>query len=191
MTASADLVRATSVLDRRGFLRVAGLAATAGVLPGGCGGIPETLAPAPGVPLAVLRPRDYATFTAAAMRIVGADGAELIRRRSVDVGQLADGFLARSPTLAGPLGQALVLLEFGIWPLLAKVRPFTSLTGRSQDAVLADLAASRLALKRALFVGVRALVLATFYGSPPSRALSGYPGPFGLGAVTIADGMAR
>jgi hypothetical protein len=45
-------------------------------------------------------------------------------------------------------------------------------------------------LKRALFGGVRALALTAFYGAPASRALTGYPGPFGGGGVGIADGMA-
>lgn len=191
MTTSTELARAADVLDRRGFLRLAGAAAAAGLLPAGCGGVAGALAPAPGTSLAVLRPRAYATLTAAAMRLVGPDGAELIRRRTVDVGQLADGFLARSPTLAGPLAQGLVLLEFGVWPLLGKVRPFTALSAPAQDAVLAELAASGLGLKRALFGGVRALVMAAFYGAAATRELSGYPGPFGLGATTIADGMAR
>ena len=108
------------------------------MLPAGCGRVPGPLAPAPDVTLAVLRPRAYATFTAAAMRLVGPPGAALIGRRTVDVGRLADGLLARSPTLAGPLAQALTVLEFGVWPLLAKVRPFTA-SAAAQDAVLADL----------------------------------------------------
>jgi hypothetical protein len=186
-----ELALAARRLDRRAFLRAAGMAAAAGLLPSGCGEVPDVYAPGRGDALAMLRPRDYATLTAAAMRLVGPDGAELIRSRTIDVGRLADGFLARSPTLAGPLGQALVVLEFGVWPLVAKVRPFTSLPPASQDAVLADLVASRLALKRALFGGVRSLALSAFYASPAARGLSGYPGPFGLGAVTIADAMAR
>jgi hypothetical protein len=187
----SDLARAAGALDRRGFLRLAGFAAAAGLLPGGCGGVPGIYAPPPDVTLAVLGPRAYATFTAVAMRVVGPAGAELIGRRTVDVAAMADGLLAGSPTVAGPLAQGLTLLEFGVWPLLAKVRPFTSLGGAAQDTVLADLAASGLALKRALFDGLRSLVLTTFYASPAARTLTGYPGPFGTGTVTIADGMAR
>ena len=190
MSGPPDLARAAGVLDRRGFLRLAGVAAAAGILPGGCAGVPDVYAPAREARLSVLQPRAYATFTAVAMRLVGPQGAELIHRRTVDIGQIADGFLARSPTIAGPLGRGLALLEFGVWPLLAKVRPFTSLGGPAQDAVLADLVGSRLAFKRALYGGVRALAMTTFYGAPATRALSGYPGPFGLGAVTIADAMA-
>jgi hypothetical protein len=187
----SDLVRAARALDRRTFLRLAGIAAASGLVPAGCAGVPDRYAPSPGAPLAVLSPRGYATLTAAAMRVVGPEGAELIRRRVVDVGRSADDLLARSPRLAAPLRQALVLLEFGVWPVCAKLRPFTSLDGAAQDAVLADLAASQIALKRVLFGGVRSIALTTFYGSSASAALSRYPGPFGLGAVTIADGMAR
>jgi hypothetical protein len=188
--AGDDLARAARSLDRRGFLRLAGLAAAAGVLPGGCGGVPEPLAPPAGLSLSALRARDYATFTAAALRVVGPQGAGLIRSRTVDVGRLADELLARSPSVAAALSQALVVLEFGVWPLVDKVRPFTALSGPAQDAVLADLARSRLAVKRALFGGVRSLVLSAFYGAPLTRSLSGYPGPFGVGAITVADAMA-
>jgi hypothetical protein len=188
--ATHDLARAARALDRRGFLRLAGLAAAAGVLPGGCGGVPETLAPPGGLSLSALRPREYATLTAAALRVVGPRGAELIRSRTVDVGRLADELLARSPAVAGALSQALVVLEFGVWPLVAKLRRFTELSGQAQDAVLADLASSRLAVKRALYGGVRSLVLSAFYGAPQTRSLTGYPGPFGLGTVTVVDGLA-
>jgi hypothetical protein len=188
--ATDDLALAARALDRRGFLRLAGLAA-AGVLPGGCGGVPETLVPPAGASLTVLRARDYATLTAVAMRLVGPQGAELIRSREIDVGQLADTLLARNPAVAGAFAQALVVLEFGVWPLVAKVRPFTDLSARAQDAVLDDLARSRLSLKRTLFGGVRALVLSAFYGSPRARPLSNYPGPFGLGTVSVTDALAR
>jgi hypothetical protein len=191
VTPAAELAHAAARLDRRAFLRLAGAAAATGIVPAGCAGVPGDLAPPAGTPLAVLSPRAYATLTAAAMRLVGPGGAELIRQRTVDVGRLADGFLARSPTLAGPLGQGLVLLEFGVWPLLDKLRPFTALPAAAQDDVLAALASSGLALKRALYGGVRALVMSAFYGSPATRQLTGYPGPFGTGAVTIADGMER
>ena len=102
---------------------------------------------------------------------------------------LADQLLAHSPTLAGPLSQGLAVLEFGVWPLVAKLRPFTSLSKEAQDHVLADLVRSHLETKRALYGAVRALVLSTFYGAPATRLLSGYPGPFGFGSVTVADGL--
>lgn len=178
-----------AALERRAFLRLAGSLAAAGLVPSGCTGVPEALAPPPATPLAVLTPRAYATFTAAAMRLVGPTGGALIAERTVDVGRTADVLLARTPALAGPLAQALAVLEFGVWPLVAKVRPFTALDGAGQDAVLDDLVRSRLDLKRQLVGGVRSLALLAFYGDPASRVVSGYPGPFGSEAVPIGAAM--
>ncbi len=183
------LAPAAALLERRAVLLLAAAAAAAGLLPSGCGSVSDELAPATPGDLRVLTPRTYAVLTAASARLVGPRGATLIAQRSVDPARAADGLLARSPSLAGPLAQALLVLEFGIAPLVAKLRPFTALAGDAQDAVLTDLMTSRLELKRALFGGVRSLALAGFYGAPETRTLTGYPGPFGTGAVTIADGM--
>lgn len=181
-----SLVDAATALDRRAFLRLLAVAAGTGLLPSGCG---NGYGPRPGQKLVVLSPQTYAVFTAAAMRLVGPTGATLIAERTIDPASAADAILARSPALAGPLAQGLLALQFGVWPLLPKVRPFTSLSPERQDGVIADLAASTVALKRALYGGVRSLVMATFYAAPASRALTGYPGPFALGSVTIADAM--
>lgn len=189
LEAMAMLARTGATLERRAFLRVLGTAAVAGLVPSGCRGVPERLVPDPNRPLAVLTPRGYATFTAAAARLTGPAGGELIARRTIDVGRAADRFLAGAPTLAAPLGQALLVLEFGVWPVVAKVRPFTALDGTAQDAVLDDLMRSRLDLKRQIFGGVRSLAMLAFYGTPESRAVSGYPGPFGSERVPIGAAM--
>ena len=189
MSPSPDLQRAAAALDRRAFLKAAGAVAAAGLLPAGCGGVPDLLAPPPDLRLAALSRRAYATVNSVGARIVGPQGAALIERRTVDVGALADQLLARNPVLAGLLSQGLAVLEFGVWPLVAKFRPFTSLSAEARDRVLADLAGSHFETKRELFGAVRALVFSTFYGAPATRLLSGYPGPFGFGAVTIANGM--
>jgi hypothetical protein len=178
-------------LERRVLLRSLGLAVGLACAPIGCSGVPASLRPPPDARLRALGPRTYAVFTAAALRIVGPAGAPLIADRRVDVGLLADQWLARTPAVAGPIDQALGLLEFGVWPLLGKLRPFTALDGAAQDAVLTECMRSRLETKRAVFRGVRALVLLAFYGSPATRPLTGFPGPFGAGAVTIADAMAE
>jgi len=189
LEASAHVARSVATLERRTFLRLLGAAATAGLLPSGCAGVPERWAPSTGTPLAVLTPRGYATFTAAAARLVGPTGGAMIERRAIDVGRVADAVLVRSPTLAGPFAQALVALEFGVWPLVAKWRPFTALDGAAQDAVLDDLMRSRLDLKRQMFAGVRSLALLAFYGTKESAAVSGYPGPFGSARVAIGAAM--
>ncbi len=181
-----SLDTAAAALDRRAFLKATALIAGAGLLPAGCGG---GTPPPPDVTLVVLTPRTYAVFNAAACTLIGPRGAALIEARMIDPAAAADAILARSPGLAGPLSQALLVLEFGIWPLVRKVRPFTSLTIGGQRAVVTDLAESGIELKRALYGGIRSLTMATFYASPTSRALTGYPGPFGMGDVTIADAM--
>ena len=186
---TASLARAGAMLERRAFLRLAGTLAAAGFVPAGCAGVPERWRLPADASLAVLSPRGYATFTAAAARVVGPTGAALIERRAVDVGQEADRLLARAPALASPLAQALAVLEFGVWPLVRKLRPFTALDGPAQDGVLDDLMRSRLELKRQLFGAVRGLALLAFYGTPASRAVSGYPGPFGSERVSIGDAM--
>jgi len=177
------------LLARRTVLRAIGTGVAMGLLPTGCSGVPPTLAPPPAQALVVLTPRTYAVFTAAAARLVGPRGAPLVLDRTIDVGTLADAWLARTPALAAPVGQALLLLELGVWPLLDKVFPFTALDGRAQDAVLEGCMTSRLELKRSVFRGIRALAMLTFYGSPASRTLTGFPGPFGSGDVTISDAM--
>jgi hypothetical protein len=183
------LSRAAATLDRRSFLRLLAVAGAAGLLPAGCGSVPPALLPREPDGLAVLSPRSYATFTAAASRIVGPAGSELIAARSVDVGAAADAWLARTPELAAPIIQALLALEFGVWPLVDKLVPFTRLDDAARDRVLAGLMLSRFELKQAVFQGVRSLALLTFYSAAASRALTGYPGPFGNARVSIASAM--
>ena len=181
-----DVAEPFGRLDRRGFLRFAGLLAGAGVLPAGCGGVPSELNPPGGVDLQVLSPRSYATFQAVAMRCVGPRGAEGIRARRIDPARAADAWVARLPALADPLVQALGVLEWGVAPLLAKWRPFTALDGASQDRVLEDLMRSRLELKRDLFKGLKSLSMLTFYSDPASRAEVGYPGAFDAAGIAAA-----
>ena len=176
-------------LDRRAFLRWVGAAAGAGLLPSGCGGAPPRLAPPPGLELRFLTPRGYAVLTAAAQRVVGPRGAALIEQRAVDPGAAVDRFLASAPALADPLSRALWVLEFGVFPLLGKWRPFSALGGEAQDAILAELMGSRLALKRMLFKGVKSLALFGFYADPAGHAAIGYPVGGGPGGAGVEDAM--
>jgi hypothetical protein len=171
----AQAVAALSALDRRAFLRLAGLAAASGLLPAGCGSAPAPLLPPPGLALRFLTPRTWAVFTAASARIVGPAGAERIAARRLEPGARAEAFLASAPSLASTLRQALLVLEFGIPPLLAKLRPFTALAPAGQDAILRELMDSRLETKRLLFGGVRSLALLACYGDPVSRGWFDYP----------------
>lgn len=182
-----ELYRSLRGLDRRGFLRAMGVAAAAGLLPLGCGGVPDALRP--NRPLKVLGPRAYATLRAAAERIVGPPGDARIRRGRIDPAAFADDFLVGAPALAGPLEQALLALEFGVFPLLGKWRPFTALAADDRDAILRELAGSRLELKRALFRGVKSVSLLGFYASPESHDLMAYPMVSGQPAVRIEEAM--
>ena len=184
---AAAVARAAATLDRRGFLRLLAVATAAGLVPAGCAGVPAALLPGSDVGLEVLSARSYATFTAAAARVIGPRGVALIATRRIDVGAAADAWLARAPEIAGPIGQALVALEYGVWPLVAKLRPFTTLDDAAQDRVLDDLMRSRFELKQAVFQGIRSLALLTFYSSPASRSVTGYPGPFGNARIGIAS----
>jgi len=176
-----------SALDRRGFLRLLGAAAAAGLLPAACAR--EPAGPRAPAELRFLSPRAWAVLNAAAARIVGPQGAQLVTTGAVDPALGADRFLSGAPSLAEPLGQALLVVEFAVWPLAPKLRPFTALTPDAQDAVLAELAASRLATKRRIFGGVRAMALLGFYGAPEARALTGYPVGSPHPTATIADAM--
>jgi hypothetical protein len=182
--AERGALRDLLALDRRAFLRLGAAAAAAGLLPAGCGS-----APAPGAALAVLSPRAYATFNAAASRIAGARFAELIARGALDPARAADAFAARNPGIAGTLAAALAFLEWAPWPLAPKLRPFTSLDAAAQDRVLDALMRSRIDLCRDVFRGVKSLAALTVFASPATRPLTGFPGPFGSAQVPISAAM--
>jgi hypothetical protein len=184
--ASRAVIEAFARLDRRAFLRVAGLALAAGALPVGCGEAPAGVRPPPELVLGVLSPRAYATFQSVAMRCVGPRGAEVIQARRIDPARAADLWVARVPALAGPLLQGLSVLEWGVYPLVAKWRPFTALDGAGQDRVLEDLMRSRLDLKRDLFKGMKSLAMLTFYSEPAAQAAIGHPGAFDASGIAMA-----
>lgn len=181
---------ALSPLSRRAFLRAAGAALATGLFPTGCGREHAAwLRPPPARALRHLSGRGYAVLAAATARLVGGEGAGWIAEGRVTPAATADDWLDGVPQLAGPLGQGLLLLEFGVFPVLPKLRPFTALAEEAQDGVLADLGASEIGWKRDLYKGVRTIAFLTFYADPAVRPLIGHPGPFGRGAVAIADAM--
>jgi hypothetical protein len=187
---AAALADALAPLDRRSFLRLAGLALAAGLAPSGCArALPEWMRPPAQAPLRVLSPRSYAVLAAASARLVGGEGAAWIAAGRVRPAATADAWLATVPDLAGPLSQGLALLEWGVVPLIGKLLPFTALGPAAQDTVLGELLHSRLALKRDLFRGLRSVAYLTFYADPAVRPLIGHPGPFGRGDVSIAEAM--
>lgn len=177
-----EVERQLARLDRRGFLRLTGAAAAAGLLPLGCGDAPPGLRPPEGLTLKVLTPRTYATFEAAAERLVGPAARARLAAPSAGGPALAaraDARLVETPAFAGLVQQALLALEFGVWPLVPKLRPFTSLDADGRDAVLAGLATGRFDLSRALFQGVRSFTWLAWYADARSHPGIHYPGPFG------------
>jgi len=183
----ARATRDLAGLDRRAFLRLLAVASAAGVLPVACSRAPEGVAAPAG--LRFLSARGWAVLNAAAARIVGPPGTELVLAGTVDPALRADAFLAGAPSLAAPLEQALLALELAVWPLVGKLRPFTHLPPEAQDAVLAELAESRVATKRRIFAGIRSIALMGFYASAEARALVRYPMGAADPLATIADAM--
>jgi len=185
---AAVAARELGALDRRGFLRGLAVAAAAGLLPAACSRAPAGAGAAP--PLRFLTARGHAVLNAAAARIAGPPAQQLLAAGAVDPALAADRFLAGAPGLAAPLGQALLVLELGIWPLVAKLRPFTALAPVEQDAVLEELEGSRLALKRRIYAGVRSIALLGFYAEPAARATTGVASDAAASGAGIADAMA-
>lgn len=184
--AHGEAEAALARLDRRAFLRLAAGAAAVGLLPTGCRGVPEHLAPAAPAALKVLSPRAYATFQALAMRLGGPPVAAAVEARRIDPALAADAWVARLPALGGALSQGLALLEWGVWPLLPKGRPFTALGGAAQDRVIASLVHSRLDLKRDLYRGLKGLATLVVYADPAARVWTGEPGPFDADGIAAA-----
>lgn len=178
-----------SSLDRRAFLKLAGIGAALGVLPSGCGAAPPGLAPPTDLTLEALSPRTYVTFGAATARLVGPEAGRAIERGAIQPARTAESWLRTLPGVAPLLQQALLVLEFAPYPLVARLRPFTRLPGDAQDAVLDELMRSRFAWKRAVFGGVRGFAMLAYYSDPASRSLTRYPGPFGGPGATIEDAM--
>jgi hypothetical protein len=184
--AAAAAEAALATLDRRAFLRSVAVLAAAGLVPAGCGGVPPALAPAPDRALLALSPRAYATFQAFAMRLAGPRAAAAIAAGALDPAGAADAWVARLPALGGALGQGLALLEWGVWPLLPKLRPFTGLDPGAQDRVIGNLQRSRLAVKRDLYRGLKSLATLGVFSAPAARSLVGFPGPFDGPGIAMA-----
>jgi hypothetical protein len=120
------------------------------------------------------------------MRLVGPVLSEEIRIRTIDPASVADAWVARQPALGEALGQALVVLEWGVRPVLPKWRPFTALPGDRQDDVLASVATSRLDLLRDLYRSLKSLATLAVYTHPAARRSLGDPGPFDAAGIALA-----
>jgi hypothetical protein len=140
------------------------------------------LGPEPRTPLKLLSRQEHAIFAAIAARIVPGDGAPANWPRAVDLdcAGKADAVLARvHPEVGAEFGQLLRLFENGMSGLLFGKRPapFTTLDAPAQDARLEAWRTSRVALLRTGYQAFARLANATYYSSPETYALVGYPGP--------------
>ncbi len=123
--------------------------------------------------------REYAVIHAIATRLIPArEGFASVDQ--VRVAFNADRVLQRADLGAQKeLKQLIGLFENALANLLfgGRTRPFTQLAPAEQDAVLLEWQSSRLEIRRTGFQALRALVMASYYGSPLSWAAVGYPGP--------------
>lgn len=169
--------------DRRRFLRrglVGGaLLVAAGVAPFA---FRSTRLRRPHGTLRLLSPAEHSVLAAVAARIVPGDGAgpKWPSADALDCAGKIDRLMARvHPDVGNDFRRLLRLIESGLaGALLAgSPRPFTRATPAEQDARLQAWRTSRLALLRSGYQAVKRLAHATYYASPETYALVGYPGP--------------
>jgi hypothetical protein len=129
--------------------------------------------------LLVLNADEYAVIHAIAGRLVPAK-AGFPSVDEVRVAFNADRVLSRADAGAvKELRQLINLLENGLTNLLFGGRPraFTQLSPEAQDQVLQEWQNSGLTIRRTGFQALRAITLASYYGSPMTWKAVGYPGP--------------
>lgn len=166
---------------RRGFLKK-GLLGGALLAVGGAGYLGTR-----GTRRVPLPPEGLETFDEVEYAVVHALAARFIPARegfpSIDqvrVAWNADRVLARAePDVRKEVKQLLKLFENGLANFLfgGRTSTFTSLPPEEQDRVLLEWRDSRLAIRRAGYLALRGLVLASYYGSPLTWAAVNYPGP--------------
>jgi hypothetical protein len=138
---------------------------------------------APGRRLVWMTPWQLAVVEHAARRITAADvagpaAASTPGADDLDVAGFFDAWVARMPAqVRRDLGRFLAYLEH-LAPLASgHGARFTRLGPREQDDVLASVEASRHALLRAGFDGLKSLVFIGYYRDPRAWAIVGYDGP--------------
>jgi len=123
-----------------------------------------------------LPPSEYVVLVAVAARMLpeGPEGpATAAHRVAVRVDREL-GF--HPPRLRQDVIGALRLIEW--WPLVARGARFSRLDARTQDAELAALVDSRLAVRRSAFQGLKFLVMFFHYSQDAAWAGTGYDGPW-------------
>lgn len=172
---------------RRGVLKkglVGGaLLAVGGLLSVGLRG-PRPGAP-PRRPLQLFTPTEHTIFAAVAACVVPPaaptpTGGRWPSPAEVDCAGKADALLALAhPEVQRDFKRLLSLFESGLFGFVSTARPtpFTHLSPEAQRARIESWRRSRLALLRSGATALVRLVHATYYSSPETYALVGYPGP--------------
>jgi hypothetical protein len=170
-------------LDRRRFLR-RGLIGGAVLVAAGAApfAFRSTRLRQPRNALRLLSPGEYSVLAAVAARIVPGDGAgpKWPSADAVDCAGKIDALMARvHPDVGNDFRRLLRLIESGLVGVLlaGSPRPFTRATPAQQDARLEAWRTSRLAVLRSGYQAVKRLAHASYYASPETYALVGYPGP--------------
>jgi Gluconate 2-dehydrogenase subunit 3 len=180
---SADSGQQVDRPGRRQFLRRGliggGLLVVAGVVPFA---FRSTRMRHPHGPLRLLSPAEYAVLAAAVARIVPGDsaGPAWPTAEALDCAGKIDALLARvHPDMGNDFRRLLRLLESSAFGALqaGSPRPFTRAAPAEQDARLEGWRTSRLDLLRSGYEALKRLAHASYYASPETYALVGYPGP--------------
>jgi len=178
----------TMKASRRSFLKT-GLLGTSLLLLGGDGLslYPSRHIAAPTAKLVVVEARAFQVLIAVAARVVTVKGAD-----PVAIAHGVDRMLATVlPELQEAINQLLGLFENALPGLLldGRMRPFTRLSGDSQDGVLESWRTSRLLLRRSGYQALRKLILSAYYVEESSWAALHYEPPSGMNAMAYDDSM--
>lgn len=156
------------------------------------GSVPVLLRPsrlnyAPRMALRSLTAAEYAVFATAAARIcprdaagIPATGGHWPTAEALDCAGKVDNVMAGlHPRAAADFRKLLRVFESGMTGLFAIGNPttFTASSEADQDRRLNAWRRSRVALFRSGYQAIKRLAFATYYSSPETFALVGYPGP--------------
>ncbi|MBI5512909.1 MAG: FAD-dependent oxidoreductase [Deltaproteobacteria bacterium] len=128
--------------------------------------------------LKALSPREFATLDAAFGRLLHDPSGVYPTPTYIEAAVFAEGYLSGLPP--GDLRELrglLALLEH-VFPLgVGSGRPFTALSARDQDTVLASLEGSSVGLVRVGFTALKQLAALSFFRHPSTFPMLGYEGP--------------
>jgi hypothetical protein len=177
------------VVTRRTVLKV-GLGGAAILAAGGIGlGLRPSVLRSPSRPLRVLSPVEFSVLAAFAER-VAPGGRGFPPASQLGVAEKLDDYLFFKPDgVRKEVRQALHLVENAVAGFVLDGRPrtFTASTPAEQDAILEAWRHSRLHVRRTVYAALHGLCAATYYATPSTYPMTGYPGPPSFGNVRGGD----